>query len=63
MTAFLEDVTIPGADVGGSPDGPILRVGPCPRRVRALLGGVTIADSTDVKYVFEARPPARLLLP
>jgi uncharacterized protein (DUF427 family) len=52
-TPALEDRTILNADPGGSPDGPILRIEPCPRRVRAVLAGRTIADSTEVKYLFE----------
>jgi uncharacterized protein (DUF427 family) len=52
-TPALEDRKILNADPGGSPDGPVLRVEPCPRRVRAILNGHTVADSIAVKYLFE----------
>jgi len=49
----LEDRKILNGDPGGSSDGPPLRIEPCGRRVRVVLAGQTIADSTDVKYLFE----------
>ena len=52
-TTALEDRTILNADPGGSPDGPPLRIEPCERRVRVVLAGRTVADSTAVKYLFE----------
>lgn len=52
-TPATEDRTILDADPGGSPHGPVLRIEPCPRRVRAVLAGHTVADSTAVKYLFE----------
>jgi uncharacterized protein (DUF427 family) len=52
-TPALEDRKILNADPGGSADGPVLRIEPCPRRVRAVLAGRTVADSVDVKYLFE----------
>jgi uncharacterized protein (DUF427 family) len=52
-TTALEDRKILNADPGGSPDGPPLRIEPCERRVRVVLAGRTVADSTAVKYLFE----------
>jgi uncharacterized protein (DUF427 family) len=52
-TTALENRKILNGDPGGSPDGPPLRIEPCGRRVRVVLAGRTIVDSTDVKYLFE----------
>lgn len=52
-TIALEDLKIPDGGAGGTPDGPVLRVEACPRRVRAVLEGHAVADSTAVMYLFE----------
>jgi uncharacterized protein (DUF427 family) len=52
-TTALEDRKILNGDPGGLPDGPPLRIEPCGRRVRVVLAGKTIVDSTNVKYLFE----------
>jgi len=33
-----------------------VRVEPCPKRIRAVVGGVTVVDSTDARYVWLDRP-------
>ncbi len=49
----LEDAHLPGADPSSDlASGPV-RLQPCPRRVRAVFADRTIADSTNVLYVFE----------
>jgi len=52
-TTALEDRKILNGDPGSLPDGPPLRIEPCGRRVRVVLAGKTIVDSTNVKYLFE----------
>ena len=32
------------------------RVEPCPKRIRAVVDGVTVVDSTDARYVWLDRP-------
>src|ERR1700710_2824642 len=52
-TTALEDRKILNGDSGGSPDGPVLRIEPCGRRVRVGLAGQTIVAPTNVKSLFE----------
>jgi uncharacterized protein (DUF427 family) len=47
MATHLQDQRLEQA---GSP---LVRIEPCPRRVRLLLGGATIVDSRRVVYLFE----------
>jgi len=54
MSEPIEQVTVPAG--GDRPlDPSAVRVEPSPRRVRAFLHGVPIADSKQVKLVFEPR--------
>jgi uncharacterized protein (DUF427 family) len=41
-------------EVGG---GPPVRIEPCPKRIRVVFGGATIADSRNVMYLFERGLP------
>lgn len=49
----LEDKILHGADRSSAFTTEPVRLLPCPRRIRAVFAGRTIADSTNVLYVFE----------
>ena len=51
MSQSLEDRSIVTAEDGQSMDR--IRMEPCPRRVRVMFGGETVADSTRVALLFE----------
>jgi len=54
MSEPIEQVTVPAG--GDRPFNPsAVRIEPSPRRVRAFLHGVPVADSKEVKLVFEPR--------
>ncbi|WP_242605546.1 DUF427 domain-containing protein [Frankia sp. Cppng1_Ct_nod] len=55
--------TVRQPDTQPDDDGYRVRVEPCPRRVRVTFGGVTVADSSRVLYLFETGLPTRYYLP